>query len=293
MLPAMPAPPSSPVPPVVPSLDEALAKPLALEAVVEPRFIDSIGHMNVASYVHLFDRATWAFFARVGIDDEYRRRANVGMFAVEEHVRYLAELREGEALAVHTWLQDAGGKWLRLGHAMVDRKRQRLSAVAEVVGVHIDFGTRRSKPFPDELAARLRAERAPAPAAAPGAPLTHDQAWRLARDWVEAWNAHDLDRILEHYDDDVVLTSPVVVERLGDPSGTVRGKAALRGYFQAGLAAFPALRFDLVDVMWGLASVVLYYVNQRGTMTGEFMELAPSGKVARVVANYSGGPRPG
>ena len=274
--------------PDIPSLEDALALPATLDASVEPRFIDAMGHMNVSWYVHLFDRATWVFFARLGIDDDYRRRANVGMFAVEEHVRYLGELREGDALTVHTRLQDSGPRWLRLAHAMIDPKRRRLSAVAEVVGLHIDLGTRRSSPFPEELAARLQAARGPSPAEAVRAPVTEEQAWRLARDWIEAWNAHDLERILAHYDDDVVLTSPVVVERVGDPSGTVRGKAALRAYFQAGLAAFPALRFDLADVTWGLSSLVLYYANQRGTMTCEFMELAPSGKVARVVANYSG-----
>jgi hypothetical protein len=119
--------------------------------------------------------------------------------------------------------------------------------------------------------------------------VTEAQARALAREWIEAWNAHDLERILAHYEEDVVLTSPVVVERLGDLSGTVRGKAALRAYFAAGLAAYPKLHFELCDLMWGISSVVLYYANQRGTMTGEFMELAPSGKVIRVVASYSAG----
>jgi ketosteroid isomerase-like protein len=122
----------------------------------------------------------------------------------------------------------------------------------------------------------------------PPSPLDHDHAWALARDWVDAWNAHDLDRILTHYDEDVVLTSPVAAKRLDDPSGTVRGKAALRAYFAMGLEMFPELRFELVDVMWGVASVVLYYRNQRGTMTGELMELGSSGLVTRVLANYSG-----
>jgi acyl-CoA thioesterase FadM len=283
----MPA-PSPSVPPTVPTLEEALVWPPTLEASVEPRFIDAMGHMNVAWYVHLFDRATWAFFSEMGIDEDHRRGANVGMFAVEEHLRYLAELRVGQPLVVRTRLLEVSARSLRLSHAMIDSTRRRLSAVAEVVGVHIDLATRRSTPFAPDILARLQATRAPAAATARVVPLTEEAAWGLARDWVESWNAHDLERILEHYDDDVVLTSPVAAERLGDPSGTVRGKAALRAYFQLGLAAFPALRFDLVDVMWGVSSVVLYYVNQRGTMTGELMELAPSGKVTRVVANYSG-----
>ncbi len=109
----------------------------------------------------------------------------------------------------------------------------------------------------------------------------------FAPDWVAAWNSHDLDAIMAHYDEDVVLTSPVAARILERPDGTVRGKSALREYFARGLAVYPDLRFDLLDVMWGLNSVVLYYRNQTGTMTGEFMEVGPGGKVTRVVANYS------
>jgi hypothetical protein len=119
-------------------------------------------------------------------------------------------------------------------------------------------------------------------------PLDEERAFAIAKATIEAWNSHDLERILEHYADDCVLTSPVAVERMNDPTGTVSGKAMLRVYFGKGLAAHPNLRFDLKDVMWGVTSVVLYYANQRGSMTGEFMEIDDAGKISRVVANYSG-----
>jgi hypothetical protein len=114
------------------------------------------------------------------------------------------------------------------------------------------------------------------------------RAHAFAEEWVAAWNAHDLERILAHYTEDVTLTSPVVVQLLGDPSGTVRGKPALRAYFQRGLEAYPQLRFVPERVAWGLASVVIVYVNQRGSRTAEFMELAADARVKRVVANYDG-----
>jgi hypothetical protein len=116
--------------------------------------------------------------------------------------------------------------------------------------------------------------------------MTIDEARNLADRWVAAWNAHDLDRIMTHYDDAVELTSPVAGQLLGTADGKVVGKASLRAYFQRGLAAYPELHFRLVDVLWGVNSVVLYYTNQKGTRTAEFMELSASGKVARVVANY-------
>jgi len=118
--------------------------------------------------------------------------------------------------------------------------------------------------------------------------LTKEAAHQFAEHWVAAWNAHDLDRIMSHYEAEVELSSPVAAQLLNDPHGRVVGKANLRAYFQKGLAAYPELRFDLHDVMWGVNSIVLYYANQRGTRTGEYMELSPRGKVVRVVANYSG-----
>ena len=103
--------------------------------------------------------------------------------------------------------------------------------------------------------------------------LTKDEARDLAQHWIQAWNSHDLDAILSHYSEDVVLVSPVAAKLLGDPAGMVKGKAALRAYFQKGLEFYPQLKFDLVDVMWGLFSVVLYYTNQNSTKSGEFMEI--------------------
>src|SRR5580692_9409750 len=117
--------------------------------------------------------------------------------------------------------------------------------------------------------------------------MTKEEAWRWAEDWVAAWNGHDLELILTHYEDGVELTSPVAVRLLGTVDGKVVGKANLRAYFQRGLEAYPNLQFRLEDVLWGLHSVVLYYTNQKGTRTAEFMELSANGKVARVVANYN------
>ena len=115
--------------------------------------------------------------------------------------------------------------------------------------------------------------------------MTEAEARTLAEHWVAAWNAHDLTAILSHYEEGVELTSPVAARLLGN-DGKVVSKANLKAYFQRGLEAYPNLHFDLKDVLWGVQSVVLSYTNQNGVHVAEFMELAPSGKVVRVVANY-------
>jgi hypothetical protein len=117
--------------------------------------------------------------------------------------------------------------------------------------------------------------------------LSKTEALEFAHHWIRAWNSHDLDAVMSHYAPEVALTSPTAAALLNDLSGTVAGAQAMRSYFARGLEAYPNLSFELLDVMCGVSSVVLYYVNQKGTRTGEFMEFDGNGKVVRVVANYS------
>ena len=117
--------------------------------------------------------------------------------------------------------------------------------------------------------------------------LSETDAQQFAHSWIQAWNSHDLDAVMSHYAPEVALTSPTAAKLLNDPSGTITGKEAVRSYFERGLKAYPDLTFELLDVMWGISSVVLYYLNQKGTKTGEFMELDGQQKVVRVVANYT------
>jgi hypothetical protein len=115
--------------------------------------------------------------------------------------------------------------------------------------------------------------------------MTELDAEVFARQWITAWNSHDLDAIMSHYDAGVILISPAAAKILDDSFGTVEGEAALRNYFKRGLELYPNLHFELLDVMHGLSSVVLCYKNQKGTRTAEFMEFK-NGQIIRVVANY-------
>jgi SnoaL-like protein len=110
---------------------------------------------------------------------------------------------------------------------------------------------------------------------------------RRSQEWIEAWNAHDLERILAHYSEDVELISPFVVKLAGRSDATVRGKTALRDYFARGLEAFPTLRFDFIRLYPGLRSCVLEYHSINGLRTAEMMEFDEHGTVRRVLAHYA------
>lgn len=117
--------------------------------------------------------------------------------------------------------------------------------------------------------------------------MTPERAERFAREWLDAWNAHDLERILSHYADDVEFTSPFIPALLGDASGTVRGRHALRDYFAKGLARYPALHFRLETVLAGLRSFTVCYESVNGLAAAEVMEVDGEGRIVRVLAHYA------
>ena len=71
----------------------------------------------------------------------------------------------------------------------------------------------------------------------------------LVQEWLEGWNGRRLDRVMAHYAEDAIFQSPTVLVRVPGSDGTIRGRAAIRELYEKSLAAFPALRFELVDVI--------------------------------------------
>jgi hypothetical protein len=109
----------------------------------------------------------------------------------------------------------------------------------------------------------------------------------FAGSWIAAWNSHDLDRILAHYEDDVVLISPRVRLVTGSPLAILRGRSALRDYFGEALKQFPDLSFVLERVYAGEESIVIQFLASYGRIGAEFMMLGPTGLVREVRAHYA------
>jgi ketosteroid isomerase-like protein len=108
----------------------------------------------------------------------------------------------------------------------------------------------------------------------------------FAADWIDAWNRHDLDAILAHYADDFEMRSPYIVQIAGEPSGVLRGKAAVGAYWAAALARMPDLRFTLIDTFGGVDSLIIHYQGARGP-AAEVFEFGPDGRVIRAAAHYA------
>ena len=103
----------------------------------------------------------------------------------------------------------------------------------------------------------------------------------LAERWLEAWNAHDVDRIASLYAPNARHTSERV-RAFTSAEDTVRGKDAIAEYFRRALAQSPALHFEPISVSTGPRTVALEYRAQGGERdetTVELLELNAEGLI--------------
>jgi ketosteroid isomerase-like protein len=109
----------------------------------------------------------------------------------------------------------------------------------------------------------------------------------FANEWVDAWNSHDVDRVLSHYIDDFEMSSPIIAQLLGEPTGALRGKEAIGAYWHKALQVVPDLKFELITVLIGVHSLVIYYKGARGRLSAEVFDFNSTGQIVKAVAHYA------
>ncbi len=131
--------------------------PITHRAVLYPRDLDSMGHVNVVTYMALFDAATWSFFADAGFTPTWLRTSGRGLSAVRYEIQFKKELVAGDVITIRSRFTRVGTSSFTFIHEMTDGATGELAATAEVTGVQIDREARRSVPFAPETLERLRA----------------------------------------------------------------------------------------------------------------------------------------
>jgi hypothetical protein len=116
--------------------------------------------------------------------------------------------------------------------------------------------------------------------------VDHQTGKRIAREWLDAFNAHRADRVVEHFAADVTATSPRIVALRPGSDGTLRGRAEVLSYYEEGLRRAPELHFTLIEVLCGVNQVTIVYRNEVGAMVAETLTLGEDGDVHAVNLTY-------
>lgn len=122
---------------------------------VRPEWIDYNGHMNVGYYHVAFDVAAETFFDFLGLSPEYRERHGATTFALEAHLNFLREVKQGDALRFEARLLDHDAKRIHFYMEMFHAGEGFLAASYESLSAHVSVAQRRTAPMPPELLERL------------------------------------------------------------------------------------------------------------------------------------------
>ena len=122
---------------------------------VEPQWIDYNGHLNMAYYNVLFDRAVDEAFELLGVGPTYLQRRRHSTFAAEVHVRYLRELHAGDPVRVTFQLLGHDTKRMHFFEQLFHARDGWVAATSENMSLHVDIDARKTVPFPADIAARI------------------------------------------------------------------------------------------------------------------------------------------
>jgi acyl-CoA thioester hydrolase len=118
---------------------------------IEPQWIDYNGHLNMAYYNVMFDRAIDQIWAELGIGPSYMKERGGSTFTAECHVRYLREIHLGDPVQIFVWLLEADDKRLHTFEELRHATEGWISATSENMSLHIDMGSRKVAPFPSDI----------------------------------------------------------------------------------------------------------------------------------------------
>ena len=84
---------------------------------------------------------------------------------------------------------------------------------------------------------------------------------QIATKWFEAFNEHDLEKLLSLYDDNAQHFSPKLKVRKPETQGLIKGKAALREWWQDAFDRLPSLQYEVIKLTADEEQVFMEYIR--------------------------------
>jgi SnoaL-like domain len=115
--------------------------------------------------------------------------------------------------------------------------------------------------------------------------ITKEFAVEFANEWVNSWNSHDMERILSHYHQDFVMSSPKIAAIVNEKSGVLHGKDKVADYWTKALSLNPNLHFKIIQTFISSDSIIIFYEAVSG-LVAEVFFFDDDGLVIKAAANY-------
>ncbi|SCW84984.1 thioesterase family protein [Ancylobacter rudongensis] len=122
---------------------------------VDAGWADHNGHLHAAFYSLLFDRAVDEAVFLVGLGPHLVESRSASFVTMEAHQRFRRELRAGQEVRATLRLINYDDKRMHLFQELHHAREGWIASTYEQIAQHVEAGTRRVVPFPDEVLERL------------------------------------------------------------------------------------------------------------------------------------------
>ena len=99
----------------------------------------------------------------------------------------------------------------------------------------------------------------------------------IALAWFQAFNTHNLEQLLVLYHDSAEHYSPKLKIRQPETNGLIKGKAALRSWWQDAFQGLPSLRYEVLSLIADDNCVFMEYIRhvegEEDLRVGEVLEI--------------------
>jgi ketosteroid isomerase-like protein len=100
---------------------------------------------------------------------------------------------------------------------------------------------------------------------------------QIALKWFQAFNEHDLEKLLSLYDDNAQHYSPKLKVRQPETRGLIQGKPALRAWWKDAFDRLPTLKYEVVKLTADDEQVFMEYTRyvegEEPLSVGEVLEI--------------------
>ncbi len=107
--------------------------------------------------------------------------------------------------------------------------------------------------------------------------MTEQQNQSIAFKWFDAFNAHNLEQLLALYDDNAEHFSPKLKIRKPETDGLIKGKNALRDWWQDAFDRLPTLNYKVTSLTANENRVFMEYIrkveNEEDMLVAEVLEI--------------------
>ncbi|MBD1132636.1 thioesterase family protein [Pelagibacterales bacterium SAG-MED45] len=118
--------------------------------IIKKEWTDYNKHMNVAYYVLVFDESWELMLQKFKMGENSAKTSQMSTMAVESHITYNNEVKEGDEVEIVLTYFDHDKKRLHYKMEMIEKSSNKLASTIEFLSLYVDLNKRKVSEFEEE-----------------------------------------------------------------------------------------------------------------------------------------------